>query len=72
MDKGAGDAGGMGGFRKVEGADCVDDEAIERAIGGEGVARLGEQLFKYRYNCLELRAFKKEMFWQVKGFEATI
>lgn len=41
MDEGAGDAGPAGGFKKVEGADCVDVEVVERARGGEVVAGLG-------------------------------
>ena len=41
MDKGAGEAGAAGGFKKVEGADCVDVEIVERAGGGEVVAGLG-------------------------------
>jgi len=41
MDEGAGDAGAAGGFKKVEGADSVDVEVIERAGGGEVVAGLG-------------------------------
>ena len=41
MDEGAGDAGAAGGFKKIEGADCVDVEVIERARGGEVVAGLG-------------------------------
>ena len=41
MDEGAADAGAAGGFKKVEGADCVDVEVIERARGGEVVAGLG-------------------------------
>ena len=40
MDEGAADAGAAGGFKKVEGADCVDVEVIERARGGEVVAGL--------------------------------
>lgn len=40
MDEGAADAGAAGGFKKVEGADCVDVEVIERAGGGEVVAGL--------------------------------
>ena len=41
MDKRAGDAGATGGFKKVEGPDCIDVEVIERARGGEVVAGLG-------------------------------
>jgi len=41
MDEGAGDAGAAGGFKKVEGADCVDVEIVERAGGSEVVAGLG-------------------------------
>jgi len=41
MDKGAGDAGAAGGLKKVEGANCVDVEVVERAGGGEVVAGLG-------------------------------
>ena len=41
MDEGAGEAGAAGGFKKVEGADCVDVEVVERARGGEVVAGLG-------------------------------
>ena len=41
MNEGAGEAGEAGGFKKVEGADCVDVEVIERARGGEVVAGLG-------------------------------
>ncbi len=41
MDEGAGDAGAAGGFKKVEGADCVDVEVVKRAGGGEVVAGLG-------------------------------
>jgi len=41
MDEGAGGAEAAGGFKKVEGADCVDVEVIERARGSEVVARLG-------------------------------
>jgi len=41
MDEGAGDAGAAGGFKKVEGADSVDVEVIERTRGGEVVAGLG-------------------------------
>jgi len=40
MDEGAGGAGAAGGFKKIEGADCVDVEVIERARGGEVVAGL--------------------------------
>jgi hypothetical protein len=59
-------------LEKAEGADCIDVEVIERARGGEGVAQLGEEPFKYRCNCLRLRPLKKEIFWQVKGFKATL
>ena len=41
MYEGAGDAGAAGGFKKVEGADCVDVEVVERAGGGKVVAGLG-------------------------------
>lgn len=54
MDKGAGDAGATGGFKKVEGAECVDDEVIERARSSEVVAQLGQYPFQFRCDCLGL------------------
>ena len=104
MDEGAGEAGAAGGFKKIEGADCVDVEVIERARCGEIVAGLGQYPFQFSCDCLGLvlsgtttertvficdsvwglwwnvridlglsfEHLKKEMFWQVKGFEATI
>ena len=41
MDERAGEAGAAGGLKKIEGADRVDIEVVERAGGGEVVTGLG-------------------------------
>ena len=61
MDEGAGEAGAAGGFKKVEGANCVDVEVVERAGGGEVVARLGGGVddgggFEFFDECEDRRA----------------
>jgi hypothetical protein len=61
MDEGAGDTGSAGGFKKVEGANCVDVEVVERAGGGEVVAGLSGGVddgggFEFFDECEDRRA----------------